>query len=80
MILLTGKVEVRAKLPTGGGPWPAAWLLGSEGRTNTWPGCGEIDILEHVGDQQDMIFSTLHFPGNSGGNGVTQSQNVPGVF
>lgn len=74
-----GKIEVRAKLPTGGGTWPAAWLLGSDFETNTWPGCGEIDILEHVGNQQDMIFSTLHFPGNSGGNGVTQSQNVPGV-
>ena len=33
-----GKVEVRAKLPTGGGTWPAAWLLGSDFETNTWPG------------------------------------------
>lgn len=74
-----GKIEVRAKLPTGGGTWPAAWMLGSDYQTNTWPACGEIDILEHVGNQQDVIFSTLHFPGNSGGNGVTESQNLPGA-
>lgn len=74
-----GKIEVRAKLPTGGGTWPAIWMLGSDYQTNTWPGCGEIDIMEHVGNQQDVIFSTLHFPGNSGGNGVTESQNLPGA-
>ncbi len=74
-----GKVETRAKLPTGGGTWPAIWLLGSDYLTNTWPGCGEIDLLEHIGNQQDVIFSTLHYPGNSGGNGVTESINVAGV-
>ncbi len=74
-----GRVEARAKLPTGGGTWPAIWLLGSDFTTNTWPGCGEIDIMEHVGNQQDRIFSTLHYPGNSGGNGVTESLIVPNV-
>ncbi|NND63153.1 MAG: glycoside hydrolase family 16 protein [Flavobacteriaceae bacterium] len=74
-----GRVEARAKLPTGGGTWPAIWLLGSDFETNTWPGCGEIDIMEHVGNQQDIIFSSLHYPGNSGGNAATESINVPGV-
>jgi beta-glucanase (GH16 family) len=44
-----GKV-VRAKLTTGGGTWPAIWMLGSDYATNTWPGCGEIDIMEHKGN------------------------------
>lgn len=74
-----GKVEVRAKLPTGGGTWPAIWTLGSDIDTNPWPGAGEMDIVEHVGNEQDRIYSTMHFPGNSGGNAIGDSVNVPGV-
>jgi len=74
-----GRVEMRAKLPSGGGTWPAFWMLGADIDTNPWPGAGEIDIMEHVGNQQNTIFSTLHFPGNSGGNGVSNSTIVPGV-
>jgi hypothetical protein len=70
-----GRIEIRAKLPTGGGTWPALWLLGEDYRTNTWPACGEIDIMEHVGNQQDRIFSSLHYPDNFGGNAATQSIN-----
>ena len=74
-----GRVEARAKLPTGGGTWPAIWMLGSDYQTNTWPACGEMDIMEHVGNNQDEIFSSLHYPGNSGGNAISQSINVPGA-
>lgn len=63
-----GKVEIRAKLPTGGGTWPAIWMLGNDISTVGWPACGEIDIMEHVGNQQNRIFGTLHYPGRSGGN------------
>ncbi|MBT8255091.1 MAG: glycoside hydrolase family 16 protein, partial [Bacteroidia bacterium] len=41
--------------------------------------CGEMDIMEHVGNDQDRIFSSLHYPGNSGGNAQTESVVVPGV-
>jgi len=64
-----GKIEVKAKLPTGGGSWPAIWMLGANVDTNPWPGCGEIDIMEHKGNDQNRIFATLHHPGHSGGNG-----------
>ncbi|MDP2058186.1 MAG: glycoside hydrolase family 16 protein [Flavobacteriaceae bacterium] len=74
-----GKIEMRAKLPTGGGTWPAFWALGADIDTNPWPGAGEIDFMEHVGNQQDRIFSTLHFPGNSGGGGVSQSTVIAGA-
>jgi len=74
-----GRVEARAKLPTGGGTWPAIWTLGADFETNPWPAAGEMDIMEHVGNQQNTIFSSLHFPGNSGGNAVTQSTFVPNV-
>lgn len=68
-----GKIEMRAKLPIGGGTWPALWMLGEDYATNTWPACGEIDIMEHVGNQQNRVFSSLHFPDNFGGNAVTRS-------
>lgn len=41
---LYGRMEVRAKIPTGGGAWPAIWLLGSG---MDWPSCGEIDMMEY---------------------------------
>ncbi len=65
-----GKIEVRAKLLAGGGTWPAIWMLGDNISTVSWPACGEIDIMEHVGNQLNKIFSTMHYPDHSGGNGV----------
>jgi len=63
-----GRVEVRAKLPTGGGTWPAIWMLGTSIDTVGWPFCGEVDIMEHVGNNQNTIYGTLHYDGASGGN------------
>ncbi|MCD0466372.1 family 16 glycosylhydrolase [Flavobacterium sp. ENC] len=74
-----GKVEIRAKLPIGGGTWPAIWMLGANYATNAWPSCGEIDIMEHVGNSQNLIHGTLHYPGHSGGNGDTGSKTIPNV-
>ena len=74
-----GKVEVRAKLPTGGGTWPAIWMLGQNYATNTWPACGEIDMMEHKGNFPNIIHATLHYPGHSGGNGVTNTTTSSGV-
>jgi len=55
-----GRVEVRAKLPTGRGTWPAIWTLGDNISSVGWPDCGEIDIMEHVGFDQDHIHSAVH--------------------
>ncbi|HOZ76715.1 MAG TPA: family 16 glycosylhydrolase [Ferruginibacter sp.] len=74
-----GKVEVRAKLPSGGGTWPAIWMLGNDIGTVGWPACGEIDIMEHVGNDQNRIHGTLHYPGRSGGNANTGSRIVSNV-
>lgn len=74
-----GRVEARAKLPQGGGTWPAIWMLGADFETNTWPGCGEIDIMEHVGNQQNNIFGSTHDPNNFAGNARTGSVVVADV-
>jgi beta-glucanase (GH16 family) len=39
-----GRFEMRGRIDTRDGLWPAFWTLGVEGR---WPGCGEIDIMEY---------------------------------
>jgi len=61
-----GRVDVRAKLPEGGGTWPAIWMLGSNRQTVGWPACGEIDIMEHSGNNQGTASSAIHTPSSSG--------------
>ena len=57
-----GKIAARIKLPIGTGLWPAFWTLGSDG---LWPCCGELDILESVGEP-DWISAAVHGPNYSG--------------
>ncbi len=57
---LYGRFEARAKLPVGHGLWPAFWMLGSNISTIGWPKCGEIDILEYIGREPHMVFTSLH--------------------
>ena len=71
-----GKIEFRAKMPTGGGTWPALWALGQNYATNTWPACGEIDVMEHRGNTPNVIHGTLHYPGVSPGAGNTNSTSI----
>ncbi len=52
-------------------------MLGDNIDTVSWPACGEIDVMEHVGNQQNTIFSTLHYPGHSGASGVSQTTTLP---
>lgn len=76
--ILYGRVEVRAKLPTGNGTWPAIWMLGNSIRNGTnWPNCGEIDIMENVGFDPDVVHGNVHTKaynhvlGTNKGNKVT---------
>jgi beta-glucanase (GH16 family) len=73
-----GVVEIRAKLPTGIGTWPAIWTLGKNINENgaywqqegfgsaSWPACGEIDIMEHWGSNQNFVQSAMHTPSSHG--------------
>jgi len=73
-----GKIEIRAKMPFGVGTFPALWMLGQNitetggywaatHGTTAWPDCGEIDIIEHWGDNQDFVQSALHNRSSFGG-------------
>lgn len=68
-----GKIEVKAKLPKGSGLWPAFWMLGSNISEVGWPKCGEIDILEYVGKNQSIVFTSLHTQ-DSFGNTINTKQ------
>ncbi|CAH1155650.1 unnamed protein product [Phaedon cochleariae] len=70
-----GKVEIRAKLPSGDWLWPALWMLPRWNQYSTWPASGEIDIMESRGNKQltdeagtnigtQQVGSTLHWGPN----------------
>jgi len=71
-----GKVVVSAKLPQGGGTWPAIWMLGSNITSVGWPACGEIDIMEHVGNDPGKIHGSIHTPSSSGNTVNTGTKNI----
>ncbi len=71
-----GRFEARIRLPQGKGLWPAFWLLGNDCDQNPWPACGEIDIMEYLGDQPTTIFGTVHGPGYSGGESVSKEYQL----
>jgi beta-glucanase (GH16 family) len=57
---LYGRFEIRAKLPTGLGTWPAIWMLPTDWEYGSWPASGEIDIMENVGYDPDTIVGSAH--------------------
>jgi beta-glucanase (GH16 family) len=86
---LYGRVDIRAKIPTNQGTWPALWMLGknvnetggffnAEFGTTNWPACGEIDIMEHgitPSQPAGFIQSALHTP-SSFGNTVNHGGTI----
>lgn len=52
-----GTASARMKMASGAGMWPAFWALGE----GNWPDCGEIDMMETVGDSS-WISNALHGP------------------
>ena len=51
-----GRVEVRAKMPSGKGTWAAIWMFGRHAA----PSYSELDILEYVGCDKNIIYTTVH--------------------
>lgn len=71
-----GKVEVRAKLPSGRGVWPAIWMLGRNFTSVGWPRCGEIDIMEYAGNRPGQISAAIHNASSYGNTQNTQTKSV----
>ena len=90
-----GRVDVRAKLPSTGGTWPAIWTLGtninevgnyfgdSEGSVG-WPKCGEIDIMEQNGWNKNELYGYFHYANSQGvynsHGDVTNINNTSGTY
>ncbi|MFA3783898.1 family 16 glycosylhydrolase [Melioribacteraceae bacterium 4301-Me] len=57
-----GRFEIKAKLPSGRGTWPAIWMLPTDWSLGNkgWPDNGEIDIMEHVGYDPGVIHGSIH--------------------
>lgn len=56
-----GRIEISAKLPKGAGMWPALWMMGVNRTEVGWPVCGEIDIMEFIGNHPENIHGTIHY-------------------
>ena len=69
-------VEIRAKLPVGRGTWPALWMLPDEKKYGGWPKSGEIDIMEHVGMDQDVVHGTVHTEAYNGMIGTQVGKQI----
>jgi beta-glucanase (GH16 family) len=70
-----GRVEARIKMPNGQGLWPAFWMLGQNITQVGWPGCGEIDIMEHI-NSESVVHGTIHWDNNSHASYGNQSSNI----
>lgn len=67
-----GLFETRVKVPTGKGYLPAFWMMPTnENLYGQWPRCGEIDIMEVMGQETNKLYGTLHY-----GNPHSQKQET----
>jgi beta-glucanase (GH16 family) len=80
-----GRIEAKMMLPESQGMWPAFWLLGNNITTESWPACGEADIMEHIDGNNtpfggpgtgalpgyDWMQSSVHGSGGGGGQPFT---------
>ncbi len=64
------KIDVKVKLPTGRGVWPAIWLMPTDWVYGWWPQSGGIDILEYVGFDPDTACFSIHTGKNHGSKAI----------
>jgi beta-glucanase (GH16 family) len=61
-----GRLAIRAKMPVGQGLWPAFWALGTNAGSVGWPACGEIDVVEQLGQHPRTSYGTIHGADSAG--------------
>lgn len=67
-----GRIEMMARMPEGQGIWSAFWMLGANRNEISWPGCGEVDIVEILGHEPAKMYSTVHYTNQDQKHGETQ--------
>ena len=70
--LTYGKITARIRMPADAGVWPAFWMLGY----GQWPDCGELDIMEYVGEPK-WTSAAMHGPGYFGDTPLVKRQTFP---
>jgi len=73
-----GRIEANLQIPSHAGLWPAFWMLGDNIDSVSWPGCGEVDIMENwpgIGATKNA--TSMHGVGYSGGNSLTSQFTFP---
>lgn len=80
-----GKIDIIAKVPSGKGTWPALWMMPQEAKYGHWPKSGEIDIMEHVGNEPNKIYTCIHTESYNHRLKeqyfkIYQGKNIPDVF
>jgi len=73
-----GHLDVVASIPAGQpGVWPAIWMLGANIDEDTWPACGELDVMEFfaANAQPTVMAGSLHTPKDN----PTCNYTVPGA-
>ncbi|AMR33826.1 hypothetical protein A0256_21490 [Mucilaginibacter sp. PAMC 26640] len=75
MMFTYGSFSARMKMTAGAGLWPAFWALGN----GNWPDCGEIDVMETVGDSS-WTSNALHGPGYFGNTPLAYRAHFPKGF
>ncbi len=82
-----GRIDVRAVLPKGQGIWPAIWMLGANFPSAGWPACGEIDIMELIGNAPSTVHGTVHYGPDwtqhnytGGGTSIPSNQTFSDAF
>jgi beta-glucanase (GH16 family) len=66
-----GRFEMRARIDTRAGLWPAFWTLGTSGN---WPHNGEIDIMEYY---RGMLLANVAWGGAAGSRPVWADTRTP---
>lgn len=74
---LYGKIEASIKVPTGGGMWPAFWMMPTDSVYGGWALSGEIDIMETKNDTS-YVGGTIHYGGNWPNNVYSGGSYSPG--
>ena len=67
-----GIFEMRGRIPTGPGLWPAWWTVGDTSEGRKWPANGEIDILESF---RGSLHANLFYAGKPGGKMLMVGEN-----